>query len=532
MTNAAKAHPYTDSDWRSLRMLALYRWAIALGAIGLIVSGRAAEVIPGVEPWTFYIAGMLYLIVAVGSSVTALVHIPSVRIQVLANVICDLVLLNCLLYASHGISSGLGLLLIVPVAGAASFTSTRSASLLASLATLGLLGGEIMRDLLGQIPQADYMRSGFYGVLLFIACLATNALAQRARKSEARATRSQLNLANMAQLNAHILERIDMAVMVIDTAGRIRTANVAARQLFNLLSNPVGARLDDHSAELEQLLQGWLAQPPTHEVTQAATLQGRKLLLRCLALPASEPPAVMLMAEDVAHIEVRAQQMKLAALGRLTASIAHEIRNPLSAISQAQQLLSQQDGWQDEDQRLLAVISRQSQRINQIVEDVLGLSRRETLNPVALPLAQTLEQIISEYLQDKSAAPSIVLEPMDRELKLHFDFNHLRRILYNLWDNSSQNAGLPTEQVRIVMRANAAPTTGLEIEDNGPGIRSTDAPHVFEPFYTARHGGVGLGLYIVRELCELNGASITLQAGSSQGACMRIQMGGSKPWAA
>jgi two-component system sensor histidine kinase PilS (NtrC family) len=232
----------------------------------------------------------------------------------------------------------------------------------------------------------------------------------------------------------------------------------------------------------------------------------------------------MILLEDASRLREQAQQIKLVALGRLTASIAHEIRNPLSAISHAGQLLYESPEISAENRRLLAMIHRHSDRIDKIVSDIMALSRREAAQPVSIPLAPWLEDTIALYGEGHRHAPRLIeLGEIPRSVKVHFDSRHLQQLMFNLWDNAfrhgSRDGTIVTVRVSAGMERNGRPW--LDVADNGPGVPQELVDRIFEPFFTTSHGGTGLGLYLARELCEFNHARMSYQR-RPVGACFRV----------
>ncbi|MDE0856437.1 MAG: ATP-binding protein, partial [Nevskia sp.] len=237
---------------------------------------------------------------------------------------------------------------------------------------------------------------------------------------------------------------------------------------------------------------------------------------------------VLILLDDAVRLREQAQQMKLAALGRLSASIAHEIRNPLSAIHHAGQLLAESPHQGQEDRRLLDMIQRHTTRIDKIVNDVLNLSRRDAAAPSAIELRAFLERTVAIYREGHPKRACLIdLEAVDPELSVRFDPNHLQQILLNLWDNSFEH-GAPgaggRDAVRVTLSSGRQAALGqsyLEVADNGGGITGEMRERVFEPFFTTAHRGTGLGLYLAREMCEYNQARLLLLQ-SDQGVRFRL----------
>ncbi|HSW14814.1 MAG TPA: ATP-binding protein, partial [Solimonas sp.] len=230
---------------------------------------------------------------------------------------------------------------------------------------------------------------------------------------------------------------------------------------------------------------------------------------------------LLVLLDSAALLREQAQQIKLAALGRLSASIAHEIRNPLSAITHAGQLLAEASEIQPDNQRLLGMIQRHAGRIDKIVRDVLELSRRDDAEQEELPLREWLLRTLTLYQEGypQSARPIEMLD-VPASIGVRFAPGHLQQVLFNLWDNSFEHGG---PAARVLMHAERLDNGRiyLEVADNGPGIADDLSDKIFEPFFTTHSAGTGLGLYLARELCEYNRGKLQLLS-QARGACFRI----------
>lgn len=222
----------------------------------------------------------------------------------------------------------------------------------------------------------------------------------------------------------------------------------------------------------------------------------------------------------------RAQQMKLASLGKLTASIAHEIRNPLGAISHASQLLNESPAINTDDQRLTQIISNHAQRMNTIIENVMSLSRRNRAEPVLFELNDWLENFCEEFISSEQTDPAdLMLHKTGKLLDVRMDPGQLNQVAWNLVRNGLRHSQDYAKQPKIELKAGLSADASkpyLDIIDHGPGISPEQSLHIFEPFYTTESSGVGLGLYIARELCEGNRARLDYIAIPSGGSCFRI----------
>jgi two-component system sensor histidine kinase PilS (NtrC family) len=235
---------------------------------------------------------------------------------------------------------------------------------------------------------------------------------------------------------------------------------------------------------------------------------------------------VMIFLEDTSLISERVLQVKLAALGRLSASIAHEIRNPIGAMSHAGQLLAESSTITPDDQRLTDIIRVNARRVSQIVDSVLTLTRRGKTHPQRLDLEPWLEDFAHEFTQTLELFEgSVAVVGADRPLQAWMDPTHLHQVVWNLCENAVKYASVAAGAISVELVYGLLEASGrvyLEVADRGPGIAPEHAEQIFEPFYTGRPGGTGLGLYISRELCERNGATLRYQPRPGGGSSFRL----------
>ncbi|MEX2352998.1 MAG: HAMP domain-containing sensor histidine kinase, partial [Gammaproteobacteria bacterium] len=226
---------------------------------------------------------------------------------------------------------------------------------------------------------------------------------------------------------------------------------------------------------------------------------------------------------DVSKLRQQAQQLKLASLGRLTASIAHEVRNPLGAISHAGQLLSESEQLNDEDRRLTAIIKEQSVRVNDIIENVMRISRRDRALPASINLHEWLQKFLDEFMARYQLEDGdIKLGTSTEELHANMDPGQLYQVMWNICENGIRySKGKPLLSIRCELQAESG-RPFIDIMDNGRGMAADIAEHLFEPFITTEAKGTGLGLFIARELCEANQATLNLYSNTDKGCCFRI----------
>jgi two-component system sensor histidine kinase PilS (NtrC family) len=236
--------------------------------------------------------------------------------------------------------------------------------------------------------------------------------------------------------------------------------------------------------------------------------------------------------EDAGLLSQKVQQTKLAALGRLSASIAHEIRNPVGALSHASQLLEESPRLSADDRRLIDIIRTNSGRVNEIIENVLQLSRRETSRPELIYLAGWTRDFAAEFSSTLELHEGQVSVTTSEDVEVRVDPSQLRQIVWNLCENAikygSSNGGIAVEIAFGRLPGNRRPY--LEVSDCGAGIAEELREQMFEPFATGRSGGTGLGLFISRELCECNRAALVYEARRGGGSVFRIVFADPARW--
>ncbi|MEQ1439632.1 ATP-binding protein [Fontimonas sp. SYSU GA230001] len=513
-------------DWRILAVLGPYRLLLVTTLLTLYRAGLAPAIFEQLRQPMFYYGCLAYALIALVLLLLGVYRTPSLRIQAHLHLGADVLMIGALVLGTGGVSSGLGILLIPPVVGSSLVLRPRLAAVHAAVATLAMLGAEAANQLAARAPDTgEYTQAGLLGLMFFVSSLVANAAAQRARRSEAVAARVGSEFMSLSRLSENVIEAMHTGVLVVDADGRIRTANTAARRLLGSELAP-GTPTTKVAPELHGLVRAWHAANHDPATSLQITGSGREVSVRLTRLGWGERAPVLVMLEDTAQLREQAQRIKLAALGRLSAGIAHEIRNPLSAITQAGQLLAESTQMQGENGRLLAMIQRHAGRIERIVSDVLDLSRRDPSRQQTLSLRQWLAQAVAFYHEShpRESRP-IELTDVPAGLRIRFDPEHLRQVLFNLWDNSFESGARSDRAVRVSLRA--APTregdaVQIDVADDGPGIPGELQERIFEPFFTTNANGTGLGLFLCRELCEYNQARLS-HVPTARGAMFRIR---------
>ena len=515
-----------DTTWRTLAVFCAYRVVLAVFVGGAFVFLNRFFNLGIVSPSAVVPTLVSYTIASVALLVPARLREPSLTIQVTAGVIVDVVAIVMLMYASGGVRSGLGVILLVSLAAAGLITRGRLAFFHAAIAVLAVLLEQTFQMWRYDAGVQDFLQSGLTSVAFFATAGLASTLARYARTSEQIAEERRLDLANLSQINELVIRDMQDGILVVDGQGRIRQNNPRASQLLGALPQGRWPALADYSPEIAALLQAWRKGPePTYVQLRAPRAAG-ELQVHFVPIGTGDPAPTVIFIEDVGRMRQQAQQMKLVALGRLTASIAHEIRNPLSSIGHAAELLDEDDSASDDERRLLEIIRGNVVRLDRIVQEVLYLNRRDRAQPEAIAANSYLTNFAKEFAGTEKVPEASLDVQVRTTQRIWFDRQHLDQVLWNVVRNAWRHGRKLAGSVRIVLAPSPAPgMLVLDVYDDGPGVSTQTQAHLFEPFFTTEAQGTGLGLYIARELCEGNGAHIEYVEGSG-GGHFRITMKG------
>lgn len=511
--------------WKPLGLFNLYRLVLCCFFLFLTLWKDLPNSLGKYDTDLFYVLSVIYLAFSITCGIAIILRRPSFQRQLYIQVVMDIVLVSLIMHTSGGIHSGMGTLLVVIIAAASLLSTGQNSLLFAGFASLALLIEQTYADL-AQLPSAgSYAQLIMLCATFFATALLARVLAQRTRVSEALASQRGVELDNMSLLTDYIIERMQTGVMMIDNGDNVLFMNESAATLLGRTTKIKKQALGKISTDLTQQLKLW-RDNPVHESTIFRPPKGSaEILPRFSRLGMQETSGILVFLEDTARVAQQAQHLKLASLGKLTASIAHEIRNPLAAISHAGQLLEEYNNHDKTPLRLTQIISEQSQRMNKIVENVLQLSRRDRSHPEDIEIKEWLKKFTEELTETHEIDPEhIGLECNADHVIARVDPSHLHQILWNLCDNGLRYTvlrdGLKLKlRAGIVVRAYAP---YLEVVDFGPGIAPTIIKHLFEPFCTTEESGTGLGLYISRELAECNQARLSYRALPDGGSCFRV----------
>ena len=510
------------TNWTSVRLLNVYRFGLA--AIFFAQSFASSSPLVNIVDLTLYSwTSFAFLVLALVWVVASAIERRGFQSQVSLQIYGDTIIIILLMHACGGISSGLGMLLIISVAVTGLLTEQALAILFASLASLGLLAEHIYSVINIPAYSGSSTQVGLLGASLIATAIVTHKLMMRVRSSEQLIQQRERDVALLSALNQEIIENMQAGVIVLGRNDSIRHINRAARELLHL---PVitDISLQRDCPRLVTALDSWRKTVSQASLLPSVSREIDNLQISFRELQSEGQPNTMIFLNDVSSIRDSMHQAKLASLGHLTASIAHEIRNPLGAISYAAELLMEDRNFDEVDQRMIEIISQHTLRINHIIEDILNISRGDETSRERIELTNWLPAFIDGFCQTGLAsAESFQLEFESNFSVLLFDAGHLNQILTNLCTNACVHADT-SKPVIIRTYLNSGYALCIEIADQGPGVSSDILDQIFEPFYTTSHEGSGLGLYIVVQLCELNNASISARINQYNGTSFILRI--------
>ena len=505
-----------ESFWISLGYFNLYRIALATLFLTITLIYGDALNLGSHSLALFRTVCAAYLVLGIVCQVV-LRSRQHFNFQLTLHAALDVFAIVLLMYASGGMRSGLGVMLLISLIGAAIVAPIRLSMLYASLATIALLLEQGYWVLAHDLPSSNFLQPGLVAIGCFAGAGITSWLAQRVATNERLARQRGRELETQMRINQLVIQDMHDGVAVLDRDGRVAQFNPQAQRLLR-----AEALL---GVEMARLLPGfddpWLAWRAGEESEASfdVELGGREMRLRLLDAGTQEGYTVIFI-DDTTRTREQAQQFKLAALGRLTANIAHEIRNPLAAISHASELLNEEKRGEDRA-RLTRIIHDNTQRLERLVADVMQLNRRDRIAAEPIALRAWLAPFLEEFVANQSLEASRLTVDAVGDPSVRFDREHLSQVMWNLLRNAVRYAPHKPGSVRIVLREFAG-RVEISVVDDGPGVPPAIQGQLFEPFFTTESQGTGLGLYLARELCAANRAVLEYVDDTS-GAHFRIQ---------
>ncbi|MBS0364428.1 MAG: PAS domain-containing protein [Proteobacteria bacterium] len=538
-TPASANPPQMPSDyaWRIIGLLNLYRLLAPLLLLALqAVAGPGWNVVAP-RPRLFVGVCVAYFTAAVLLVIARRLRWSSLRLVALTNASVDALAIGLLLYAAGGVGSGLAVLLVLPVFALTVLSDRRDALLIAAVAAIAVLVQQVFVGLAaGGWTGNDYLIAGIYGIVLFVVALAMWPVANRLRESEALVRRQELDLANLSQLSQYIVQHLRESILVVDPEDRIRLINESAAQMLGDGSAYPDALIGEASPRLVYLLESWRKGNradalPAPDPTFVSADGERVIRAHFAALGGSEPPPVLIFLEDTGQIAQRVQQSKLAALGRLSASIAHEIRNPVGAMSHAAQLLAESSQLTEGDRRLTQIMRTNADRVSAIIDNVQRLSRREEAQLERLTLAAWIEEFRQEFCETMQwPRERLSVEGGPPDLEVTADPDQLRQVAWNLCENAIKHAIGTRPDLAVELRFGRMSTRPfMEVADRGAGVAPEHVERMFEPFYSGGRGS-GLGLFLARELAQASGATLLHEARAGGGSVFRLVFSDPRRW--
>jgi two-component system sensor histidine kinase PilS (NtrC family) len=515
-----------DELWRSLYFFNLYRLILGCLLVFLaVVFGNTLSLGLSNLPM-FLLTSSVYVALAMCSLVGVKFRWPSFDLQLALQMGTDIFCVTVLSHTSGGIQSSLGMLLLVSLAAAGLISRGRITLFFAALATLAVLLQHSYEVLTGGAEIAQYIQAGLLSIAYFAVAWVAHTLAKYAIASEKLATLRGVDLANMAEANRLVIQDMPDGVLVVDGQGMVRQHNPSAERLLGYeFQEADGAALEECSPLLAGLFAAWRQSHGRSDEVLRLPVTNRQVRVRFLPVQREGFWGAVLFLEDMQHAQAQAQQIKLAALGRLTANVAHEVRNPLTSISYAVELL-QEEEHDPAQERLFQIIMANAARLNRMVQDMMQLNRRDRLQAEAVRLDDMLPGFIMGLCQSERVAQEIFQIEAQPGCVVNFDRGHLDQVLWNLGCNALRYCSKQAGSVRLRAWRQDGVCAVLEITDDGPGVAAEAVQKLFEPFFTTATGGTGLGLYIARELCEANSATLEYRDIAESGACFRIRFGG------
>ncbi len=505
--------------WTLLKVFLTYRLILATLFVALIYQRVEPGLLTSYYDNLYSYSSHGYWVLTLTSMACVFWRLTSYTSQAQLLIFTDIILLTLLMHACGGIKSGLGILIAVSIASGGLLIGGICAVLFAALASLAVLAERIFSDQYQAVDPSSYTYTGMLGAAFFTISLLSYILAKRSEDSLQLAEQQQKTIVKLEDLNQYIIQNLQSGIIITDQKQRIQMVNEAALKLTKQTKPP--KQLSHISPQLARAFRHWLFDSES-DIVAIAIANGTDISGHFMLLSTHYDNFYMIILEDITLYNQRVQQGKLASLGRLTASIAHEIRNPLGAISHANQLLAESEQLADADHRLLNIIQTQCNRVNVIIEDILGLSKRHDSRRERIELTAWLDSYLKNFLALKQCrADTFKLTHATTPLYTFIDLNHLRQIMNNLCENALKY-GKPELGHILIQSFSLDGVPCIDIIDNGTGISHQHLNNLFEPFFTTSAQGTGLGLYISKELAELNQAKLSYHLTDNNRGCFRL----------
>ncbi len=437
--------------------------------------------------------------------------------MILPSLLAEILLLGLLLLFLAPKQQDISIFMLISVGLGNAILNKRLGYFIAAMATLMVLSASYINQ---SNNITDQLLSGsFISILFFIESFIIQALKTRLTEAQSHVAHTQNQLHSVARISDLIIERMLTGVCVVDNSGKMLRINRAATErIGSSLSSEKKQRNQFIPAQLFERLQYWHESQLQNDDAIEFTLPDGSNQSIIVSFAKIDDASTLVFIEDKSTVARRAQQFKLTSLARMAASIAHEIRNPLNAISHASQLLQESEELNKEDKRLCDIILNHSNRMDKIIQNVLQISKRNSTEAQWIKL----QPWVYKFMDDFKLQYDVPVIFKGENLSIRFDPSQLHQVLWNLCSNAVRHGKADMDNPIEINIGKINQRPYLSIKDNGNGIPAKEVEFLYEPFHTTSAQGTGLGLYLVKELCEANHAEISYLDKDNKGACFEI----------
>lgn len=523
----------TKFSLRVLRLVVNLRVLIALGLLSVSLLALSPPLLGYRYPELYQYTAFFYLLTSSALALIILRMPEKAEPAAIWQLIIDVIAITVIVHASGGVRSGVEGLLVIFVATAGITLPRKLAYFGAAIATLSILAEQSLSYSQGMTDTGDFVQAGIFGAIMFLIAFGTQSLLRQIDDTEELARQRGIDLADLAELNDYIIQNLRESIVVVDASGQIRLLNQSAADLLNTAPLGTGTHLKSIAPQLNTLLESWRCNAEGNTPTFLAS-DGTLINTYIAPLGPNNSGPALLFLEDASILVDKVQQSKLAALGRLSASIAHEIRNPIGALSHAGQLLAESPSIGKQEQRFLDIIEKNSKRVSVIVDNVLNMSSKDVAHPEQFSLNDWCREFIAEFVSTVELNEGELSVHADEDdVMVRIDPGHLHQVAWNLCDNAIKAASNIEGGIAVEMHVgrglnNRRPY--LKIVDHGLGVPKDLQDNLFEPFAAGPDGGTGLGLFICRELCEQNKATLNYLPGDNDGSVFQVVFADPSRW--
>jgi len=477
----------------------------------------------------FYLVGIAYFEALISALVLQVLSKYYFFAQL--QIVWDLIFVSALILLTGGIESVFSFAYLLVIVSASFLLSSRL-TVLASACAVIMFGGILNLQFFNYLLFVNLFSSASAGtffsaifvhaVAFFLTAILSGMLADRWRHSEEQLLRKTVDYAELEKMNRTILSHISSGLMLINPQGRVRSFNEAAIDITEMsLATVYDCEVVKLFPQMPEIVS--LSMPSSRCEGVFVRSSGKKLILGYATTPAKgsqgEDLGVLVTFQDLTKLKKVENDLKrtdrLAAVGRLAAGMAHEIRNPLASISGSVQLLMEAEHAQPEDLRLMNIVVKEADRLNGLLTDFLDFARPRILSLEHIDVASVLDQLIAMLETDHRFNNIEIIHKYENNLTINLDRNQMLQVLWDLAINATE-AMQGNGKLVFSLENDAFPA--IIIEDNGPGIADNIVGKIFEPFFSTKNAGTGLGLASVYSIIEAHGGTITVSRSATGGA--------------